>query len=264
MIYGCMNMLQVDNSRFIFKTRKIWFSEVPFDITGYDGVTFFECTRNVDVKGFSREEFTTLVIDLTQDLDTIRKNMDRLSRRSIEYAKKEGIIVRMNQEYEKFYDINAEFRKAKGLPPYNVEIEFMKKNGILFLAEYEGNILGGQYHLSDGKHIRFLLNSTKRLEETGKMRTIIGYANRLMIWEALCYAKECGMSSFDMGGYYTGKDPDPQKEGINKFKSTFGGHVVTHYNYQKDYSMVYYCARKILSLKYPLRRLFMKHGSDSH
>jgi hypothetical protein len=262
-IPGCLNMLEVDNSKFIFKTRKIWFSEVPFDVTGCDGVTFFECTRDADVRGFAKEEFTTLVIDLTPDLETIWKGMDRLCRRSVENARKAGVVVRMNEGYDVFYDIHSEFRKAKGLPEYNVDIEFMKKNGVLFTAEYEGKVLGGQYHLSDGKNIRFLLNSTKRLEETGKLKTIIGYANRLMIWEAFCYAKGCGMSSFDMGGYYTGKEPDPQKEGINKFKSTFGGKVVTHYIYQKDYSLLYTCARKIIGLKYTFRNL-MNRGSPSH
>jgi hypothetical protein len=244
-----MNMLETDNSKFIFKTKKIWFSEVPFDITGYDGVAFYECTRDVDVRGFSKEEFTTIVIDLTQDLDTIWKKMDRLCRRSIDHARKDGVIIRMNQGYDTFYTINAEFRKAKGLSEYNVDIGFMKKNGILFLSEYQGNVLGGHFHLSDGENIRFLLNATKRLEETGRMNKIIGNANRLMIWEALCYAKACGMSTFDMGGYYTGKEPDPQKEGINQFKKSFGGHVATHYNYQKDYSLLYHIGKKILSLK---------------
>jgi lipid II:glycine glycyltransferase (peptidoglycan interpeptide bridge formation enzyme) len=58
------------------------------------------------------------------------------------------------------------------------------------------------------------------------------------------------MSTYDMGGYYTGKEPDPQKEGINRFKDSFGGQVVTHYIYQKDYSLLYYLGRKILSLKH--------------
>jgi lipid II:glycine glycyltransferase (peptidoglycan interpeptide bridge formation enzyme) len=256
-------MLDVDSSKFIFKVKKIWFSEVPFDVTGYDGVSFFECTRDVDMKGFTKEEFTTLVIDLTQDLDTIRKNMDRLCRRSIDTAKKDGVVTRLNEGYDTFYTINSEFRKAKGLSKYNVEIGFMKKNGILFLAEYEGKILGGHYHLCDGKNIRFLLNASKRLEETGKMNKIIANANRMMVWDAICYAKERGIRTFDMGGYYTGKEPDPQKEGINKFKSSFGGQVVTHYNYQKDYSKLYYCARKILSLKYTFRNFFMKYQSNA-
>ncbi len=243
-------MLAVDESKFIFKTRKIWFSEAPFDITGYDGVTFYECTRDVDLKGFSKEEFTTIVIDLSQDLDTIWKKMDRTCKKYIGFAKKSGVIIRLNQDYDTFSTINAEFRKAKGLSDYNLDIGFMKKNGILMVSEYEGNILGGQYYITDGKNIRGILHSSKRLEETGPMNKIISGASRLMIWEAICYAKEHGMSTYDMGGYYTGKEPDPQKEGINRFKDSFGGQVVTHYIYQKDYSLLYSIGRKILSLKH--------------
>jgi lipid II:glycine glycyltransferase (peptidoglycan interpeptide bridge formation enzyme) len=242
-------MLEVDNSKFIFKTKKIWFSEVPFDVTGYDGITFYECNRDVDVKGFSKEVFTTIVIDLTQDLDIIWKKMHHSLRKCIAYAKKDGVIIKINQGYDEFYTINSEFRKAKGLSEYNLDTGFMKKNGLLFLSEYEGKILGGTYFINDGKNIRGLLNATKRLEETGRMNRIIGNANRLMFWEAICYAKECGISTFDMGGYYTGKEPDPQKESINKFKNSFGGQVVTHYIYQKDYSLLYHIGKKILSLK---------------
>jgi lipid II:glycine glycyltransferase (peptidoglycan interpeptide bridge formation enzyme) len=242
------NILEINNSAFIFKTKKIVFSEVPFDINGYDGVTFDECTKDVDIKGFSKVEFTTIVIDLTQDLETIRKKMDRLCRRSIDYAKKDGIIIRMNQGYEIFNSINSEFRKAKGLSKHNLDIEYMEKNGVLFLADYEGQTLAGHYYLSDGKNFRFLLNASKRLEVTGNMNKIVGNANRLMIWEAICYAKACGISTYDMGGYYTGKEPDPEKEGINKFKKSFGGQVVTHYFYQKDYSRLYYIGRKFLAL----------------
>jgi len=243
-------MLEVDDAKFIFKTKKIWFSEAPFDVTGYDGVTFFECTRDVDLKGFSKEEFTTIVIDLTQDLDTLWKKMDRTCKKHIGFAKKNGVIIRMNQDYDAFYAINSEFRKAKGLSDYNLDIEFMKKYGTLMLSEYEGNLLGGQFYINDGKNIRGILNSSKRLEETGPLHKIISSASRLMIWEAICYAKEHGMSTYDMGGYYTGKEPDPQKEGINRFKDSFGGQVVTHYIYQKDYPLLYYLGRKILSLKH--------------
>jgi lipid II:glycine glycyltransferase (peptidoglycan interpeptide bridge formation enzyme) len=242
-------MLEVDNSKFIFKTKKIWFSEVPFDVTGYDGITFYECTRDVDIKGFSKEVFTTIVIDLTQDLDTIRKKMDRTCKKQIGYAEKGGVIIRINQGYDEFYALNSGFRKAKGLSEYNLDTEFMKKNGLLFISEYEGEILGGTYYISDGKNIRGVLNASKRLEETGEKNKIVGFANRLTIWKAICYAKENGMSIYDMGGYYTGKEPDPQKESINRFKDSFGGQVVTHYIYQKDYSLLYHIGKKILSLK---------------
>ena len=51
------------------------------------------------------------------------------------------------------------------------------------------------------------------------MQSLIGAANRLKIWEAIRYAKNAGIGKFDMGGYYTGKKADPQKEGINIFKN---------------------------------------------
>lgn len=243
-------MLEIDNSRFIFKTKTVWFSEFPFDVTGYDGVTFQECTKDVNLEGFSKEEFTTLVIDLTQDLDTIWKKMDKRScRESIIKARKDGEIIRMNQGYDTFLKMCSEFRREKGLDDFTVDIEFMKKNGILVISEYEGKIIGGEFHITDGNYIRGLLGGSIRLEETGKMRTLVGNANRSRIWEIIVYGKTMGMSTFDMGGFYTGEKPDPQKEGINKFKKSFGGQLVTHYNYQKDYSILYHIGKKILSLK---------------
>lgn len=237
-------MLEIESKNYIFKTKTIWFSEAPFDVSGYDGVSFHACTRNVDLEGFSKQEFTTLVIDLTQDLETIWKKMSKSScRYSINKAKKDDVIVRVNQGYDEFHLINSEFRTKKGLSEYNVDIEFMKRNGVLFVSEYNGEIIGGQLYISDGKNIRWLLGASKRLEETREMRTLIGNANRLAIWEAINYAKENNLNNFDMGGYYTGETPDPQKDGINIFKKSFGGELATHYIYQKDYSKLYSLAK---------------------
>lgn len=232
-------MLEIDTTRFFFKSKSIWFSENPFDITGYDGVSFNECLNNVDIEGFSKEEFTTLVIDLTQDLDTIWKKMHRNCRRSIIKAKKDGVTVRVNQDYEIFFKMNSEFRRLKGLSEYGVDVEFMKKNGLLFLSEFEGKIIGGLFYVTDGKNIRSLIGASSRLEENDTSSQLYGNSTRLRIWEAIKYSKEKGMITFDMGGYYTGKNPDPQKEGINNFKKSFGGELVTHYIYQKDYSKIY-------------------------
>jgi hypothetical protein len=259
-------MLEVDDSKFIFKIRKIWFSDVPFDVTGCDGVAFYECIKDVDIKGFSKEKFTTMVIDLTPDLDTIWGNIHRNScRRGIEKAIKDGVVIRVNQDYDAYFNLHSEFRKLKGWSkPNTIDVEFMKKNGTLFLSEYNGEIIGGQFYLGDDKNFRALIGSSRRLEKNSISPRISGESNRLIIWEAIKYAKEKGIVNFDLGGYYTGKDPDPQKEGINKFKDSFGGNVVTHYNYHKDYSKLYYCARKIPSLKYSFRNFFMNRNSDSH
>jgi hypothetical protein len=236
--------LEIDHNKFIFKTKEIWFSEYPYDIQGYHSVSFRACKNKVDFSGFSCEEFTTLTIDLTPDLSIIWGNTGKSScQYKIKRAIRDGIKVRVNQDYDIFFQLNREFRVNKGLPSGSMKIGDMKKYGTLFTAELYGEIIGGQLYLEDKDNIRFLLGASKRLESDKERSNLIGYGNRLLHWEAIKYAKEKMIKDFDFGGYYTGLTPDPQKEGINVFKESFGGKRVTHYIYQKDYSQLYKLAR---------------------
>lgn len=238
-------MLEIDSKRYGFRTKTIWFNEAPFDVNDCDGVVFRACTKDVDAKGFSKQEFTTIIIDLTQDLETIWRKMSKSSCRStINKAKRDRISILINQEYDAFVDINKKFRMAKGLPAYNLDIDFMKNYGTLFVSIIDGTILGGQFYLNDDSNMRWLLGASKRLEVTENMQPLVGAANRSMIWEAIQYSKNAGIKMFDMGGYYTAQKPDPEMEGINFFKKSFGGDIVTHYIYKKDYSLTYTLAKK--------------------
>lgn len=244
--------LEIDSQRYIFKTKVIWFSDYPYDVGDCHSVIFRACKNKVDIEGFEREEFITLVIDLTQDLDAIWGNMGKKScRYEIKRAKREGIQIKLNQAYEQFYEINRLFRRGKGLSGLTSP-EFMRKSGTLFTAEYEGEIIAGQLYLEDKDNIRWLLGASKRLEVDKEKAILIGCGNRLMIWEAINYAKGKGIKEFDMGGYYTGKVKDEQKERINIFKKSFGGKLTTHYIYQKDYSKIYKVAQKAYQLKQKL------------
>ena len=124
----------------------------------------------------------------------------------------------------------------------------MKKYCALFTAEYEGENIGGKLYLKDMRDIRWLIGASKRLEANKEKATIIGNANRLLIWEATKYANNQGIKEFDLGGYYTGKEPYIQKENINNFKKSFGGKLVTQYIYHKDYSKVYKSVNKIYNI----------------
>ena len=242
--------LEIEKKRYIFKTKEIWFSDYPFDVKGYDSVTFRACKNKVNVSGFNCEEFTTFIIDLTQDLDVIWKNMSKSScRYGINRAIRDGVEIKSNQNYEEFYEINRSFRENKGLPLGSERLEFMKQYGTLFVAEFDGDILVGQLYLEDKNNIRWLIGASKRLEVDRGQAILVGNANRLITWEAIKYAKEKGIKEFDMGGYYTGKVKDEQKERINIFKQSFGGKLATHYIYQKDYSKIYKLARSLYQLK---------------
>lgn len=118
-------------------------------------------------------------------------------------------------------------------------VDFMKKYGTLFVAEFDGEIIAGQLYLEDENYIRWLVGASKRLEVDSNKAILISCTNRLIIWEAIKYAKEKGIKEFDFGGYYTGKEKDKQKEKINVFKKSFGGELTIQYTYKKYYSKIY-------------------------
>ena len=98
----------------MFKIKEIHSSDYPYDIDGYDVLRFQYCKKEVNAEGFTCQKKLTAVIDLTQDLDTIWRNMNRNTRRHIDLAKKEGIEVLVNENYEELYQIYKSFIQKKG------------------------------------------------------------------------------------------------------------------------------------------------------
>ena len=249
-------MLEINRKIYMFNSKEIWFADYPFDVEGYDSATFMECKNKVDRAGFTRREHTTLVIDLTQNLDTIWRNMGKKScRYEINRAKREEVIVKINQDSNEFYQMDRSFRAKKGLGTGSLyHPEFMRKYGTLFTAEVTGETIAGQFYLEDENNIRWLVGASKRLEVDRDKAIVIGCANRLIIWEAIKYAKEKGIKEFDFGGYYTGGDTNDPRYSINIFKQSFGGELTTLYNYDKVYSRAYKWASSLYRLIAPLTR----------
>jgi len=240
-------MLEIDSKIYMFRTREIYFADCPYDIDGYATVTFEVCPNKVDVPGFSRRGGTTLVIDLTQDLDTIWRNMKKKScRYEINRAQREGIVIKINQNLDEFAKIYRAFWKSKVYADAHVRPEFMKY-GTIFTAEIDDEVVAGQLYLEDDSHIRWIIGGSKRLEVTKDRAILIGCANRLILWEAIKYAKEKGIKEFDLGGIYTGKNKNDPRYTIRQFKESFGGILVSRYGYDKVYSKAY----KLL--RYPYR-----------
>jgi lipid II:glycine glycyltransferase (peptidoglycan interpeptide bridge formation enzyme) len=242
-------MLEIDIKRFPFKRKEIWFSDQPFDVNGFDSVSFFNCLNKVDNNGFKVEEATTIFIDTTKSLDDLWKDLDKTTRKKINSAKTAGFKLMFNEHYDDFLRICDSFREKKGLPKNEYNADFMKKYGILIVYELNGEIMGGTFFIKGKNRMRGLLSASKRLEVDKDKAVLISKANKLTFWEAICYAQQNGIQKFDMGGYYTGEKKDVQREGINFFKSGFGGEIVTIYNYQKDYSILYKLGYEVYKLK---------------
>ena len=240
-------MIIIPSKRLFFKKKNIWFAESPFDVDDCDIVLFFSCRKNVDRPDFEKKESPTLIIDLKKDLDEIWKNMGNKScRYFIKRAAREGIEVRKNTEQNTFMALYSDFTKEKNFHSIIVGKDALKKYATFFTAFYDSELLAGIILVEDSKNARWLLGGSKRLEADKKKSVLISCANRLLIWEAIKYAKEKGLEAFDFGGYYLGTDKDNPLHKINQFKRQFGGALVIYYNYTKYYSKIY---RSIKTMK---------------
>jgi lipid II:glycine glycyltransferase (peptidoglycan interpeptide bridge formation enzyme) len=234
-----------------FRTKNIWFSPSPYEVKGVSSVTFQACDNKVEAFGFVRKEFPTLIIDLSQDTNTIWRKMKKSScQYAINQAIKKGVEVKVNQDYEEFYQIYFNFIKKKKLHLEFKTPDEIKNYGTLFVAKVKEEVIAGNLYLEDKENIRWLIGASKRLETIEKEKKIlIGNANRLLIWEAIKYAKNKGIKKFDLGGYYTGGDKNDPRYTINKFKESFGGKITIRYIYQKNYSFLYSLLYKLYEIK---------------
>jgi len=192
---------------------------------------------------------------LTQDLDEIWRKLDKKSSRySIRRAQQDGINLRINRDYDEFYQMNKNLLKNKGFSTIYVvgvpKADVMEKYGTLFTAEHKGETLGGHLYLEDGANIKLWYSASKRLGVDRDKATLIGNANRLLHWEAIKYAKDKGIKEFDWGGLCSQEeaDKDERLKAINSFKLSFGGEIVTYYSYQKVYSKAYELAQFLYGL----------------
>ena len=99
-------MLEIKQQKFVFTIKEIWFSVYPFDVNGCHMATFMDCKNKTAANGFEREEFTTLVIDLTRDLDEIWENMNSSCRYKINRVRRDGVKIKINDNYKEFYELN--------------------------------------------------------------------------------------------------------------------------------------------------------------
>lgn len=190
-----------------------------------------------------------MTLDLTLNADSLWNNFHSHRKKSIRKAEKSGVTIKMNQDYERFYETDRTFRKKKGLPKSYVDVDYMRRYGTLFVAELDGEQLCGTLYLEDQNNIRALIGASGRLDADKSKARLMGDADKLIDWVAINYAREKGIKVFDLGGYYTGAGKDEDLEKINSVKASYGGELALRFSYEKNYSKVYHMARMLYSLK---------------
>jgi hypothetical protein len=99
----------------IFKFVNVLFAEEPVTINIPDwDVMIYHTNKNWgDIEGFERLQYPSTTIDLSQDIEVIWKRISRQHKRHILRAEKNGTMVTMSNNYEKFHQIHKSFLKRK-------------------------------------------------------------------------------------------------------------------------------------------------------
>jgi lipid II:glycine glycyltransferase (peptidoglycan interpeptide bridge formation enzyme) len=234
------DMLITERKFGIFKFVNIYFVEelVNVNTLDYDVITNHSYENWGDIKGYRKNKCLTTIIDLSQDIDVIWKKFNRQHKRHIRRAENNGTNVTVNKYYDEFYQINKKFlqqKKFADLSRVNIlSSQFMQKYGILFIAENQGEILGGNLYFHDKDNALLVGSAYKNKENTTENKKRSTDINCYLHWEAMQYLKNLGITNYDLGDVSSDNiNINHHLKGGEYFKRCFGGDVIPRYQYLK-------------------------------
>lgn len=222
----------------VFRTRWIWFSE-PHDVAGVDEVAFLSYEQQ-DVPGFKRKQGSTRVVRLSKPEEELWADLrETFVRKQILKGRASGIRVREGT-LEEFLPLYRSLQEAKGFAPASVRAAAAV--GTVLVAEQKGVLLSGGLFIGDGTRVRAYALASKRFNTGGgREREQVGYASRMVLWEAMRHYRAEGYQLFDMGGINSGEGGRT----LNEFKEAFGGEEKLYFFYRKTYSPLLRFVRRI-------------------
>jgi lipid II:glycine glycyltransferase (peptidoglycan interpeptide bridge formation enzyme) len=198
-----------------------------------------------EIEGFDRIHFLTTTIDLSQSLDDIWNNIEKQHKRQIRRAEREGTTVSVNEKFSEFQAMYKGFLKRKNYAnPIELNVmslKFMQTYGTLFIAENHGELLCGYYYYHDENNALLVKTAYHQIENSMERKKQISDANCYIQWEAMKYFKSRNIIHYDLGGGILAdeKDINHPAHGLDFFKRSFGGDIISHYSYRKFNSQFY-------------------------
>jgi len=181
--------------------------------------------KKIILEQFNLKEWSTFLIDLSQDLDVLWENMNKSSaRKNITRSKKKEIIVK-ECTYENLDDYYKLVKNVSDKSNSDLKFEYiestwttLKKLGYTVFLAYK------QEKPISGLGISFF---NSYLNEWGVGRSVLDYDRKLysqdlLKWEIISWGKKNNFSYFDL----TGANPVPNNDkeiGILQYKKKWGG-----------------------------------------
>lgn len=177
-------------------------------------------------KDVSLPRYRTIHVDLTPDVETIRKRLNQKWRNQLNGSEKNGLEFEVacdTSAYGEFVHLYHGMRNRKGFES-SVDVgEFGRIHEMLaggrrmavFLARKDGQAVGALVCSLIGDTATYLLGATNDRARELK-------ASYFLHWQAMIWLKSAGARCYDLGGIDPVSNP-----GGHHFKSGFGGNDVT-------------------------------------
>ena len=229
-----------NNCMVIYKQRFLTVAECWYTMPSlsYRADILYCLQLDSPLEGNRTSEFTTIWIDLEKSEDDLfsamkantRTRIRRASQGKLEYQFWHLDAIEQLHAFYDFFEQHAIDRRWRE--------EMLRwtrahaEHGSLDLSrisDAEGRTLVWHAHYRDQQHARLKYYVSLSRAPNPELRSAIGRANRYHTWRDIQRFKAAGMSVYDLGGWYSGKD-DQKLLGVNRFKEEFGGKVITTFH----------------------------------
>jgi len=207
------------------KARSIYVLFVPFPMINCSFREMFKA------KGYLSFPFSTITIDLRRPLEDIWRALDKGARRAIRKAEHVGVeatIAKTWQEWKTYYSLHIVHAREKNYPedPYEFFKEMFKLHpksmSRLFVARHEDQMIAGMLFLIYRKNMICLQSAYLDAYRWCN-------PNNLIRWRSIEWARENGVTTYDIGGLPWEKTP--YLRGVYEFKKQWDGNVQWYYYY---------------------------------
>ncbi|KKU02979.1 MAG: FemAB family protein [Candidatus Woesebacteria bacterium GW2011_GWE1_45_18] len=161
---------------------------------------------------------TTFLIDLAKSEDELLASFHSKTRYNIRLAQKQGVTVtedNSDSAFEKYLSLTEETAKRQGFYAHSKKYhrlmwEQLKPAGIahLLVAKYKGETITAWILFTWRDFLYYPYGAS-----TNKYKNVM--SNNLMMWEAIRFGKNMGLTTFDLWGREEGKGFTRFKEGYN-------------------------------------------------
>ncbi len=198
----------------------------PNDRVGDEWPAFFEGRDYRAGKPIQPQATQLLPID--RDPEALKASFKPKTRYNLNLAERKGVTVKASKDVATFARLAGDTARRQGihlpgLAYYQAAIEIFEPADAvrLYLAEHEGDVLGGIMVFRFGKTAYYLFGGSTDLK-----RELM--PNYLLHWQAFLDFRALGCDTYDWWGVPEEPAPDHPWFGLYRFKTGFGGETVRY------------------------------------